>query len=542
MTSATARRVAVCNLSRREAAGLAIVLAAAVVLRVVGLRAGLPGAALLSADENTVVPKTLAMIHDGTANPHWFLYPSLYLGLLAVTLIVIHPLIDTPHGLGFASPDAYALDPTPYILTGRVLSLVAGVALVIAVWLLGRRVGGGAVGAMAAALMAVAPMTVAYSHVAVTDMTMTALLTFGLWQLVVAAQDRSRRALLVAAALIGLAASAKYNAGVAVLPLMGVAWWLAAGAHMRRLAASLRAGGVTFGAFVLGTPFALLDAPHFIRDFARQNRIVADGWLGFEHTSPGPWYNLREVLWSGTGAGLVALSVIGLGLALVRRTRADWVLAPYALVFFVYVSTWNAHFDRYLLPIVPVLAVLASRAAVELVAHVAARGRVAGVAGATAGVVVLLGHPLVTTISLVRGYGTRDLRLDAAATISRLIAPGSSVATDPLGPPLLTRDEGARLVVAGIQRPSYALIRFATPQPGQPTDPNRSVAGLRRQRVRWVITSGDIERRVMRARERYPAETRFYEDIRSQAKLALQVPPGPGPGATLWDLGDVHSG
>ncbi len=537
MTPSTPRRFALWHLSRWERSALTGVLIAAVVLRIIGLRAGLPGAALLSPDENTVVPKTLAMIHDGTANPHWFLYPSLYLGLLALSLVALRPLIDT-HGLGFANPDAYALDPTPYILTGRVLSLVAGVALVIGVWLLGRRVGGGAVAVTAAALMAIAPMTVAYSHVAVTDMTMTALLTFGLWQLVVAAQDRSLRALLVAAVLIGLATSAKYNAGVAVLPLVGVAWSLATPpVRLRRITATFRVGAVTLGAFLVGTPFALLDAPQFVRDFARQNRIVAEGWLGFEHASPGPWFNLREVLWSGTGAGLVVLALVGLGLAFIRRTPADWVLAPYALVFFLSVSTWNAHFDRYLLPIVPVLAVLASRAAFELVAGVAAHSRVAGAACATAAVAVLLAHPLVNTISLVDGYGTRDVRLDAASEIPGLVPPGSSVATDPLGPPLLTRDEGKRLAVAGIQRPSYALIRFATPQPGHSADPNRSVTGLRGQLVRWVITSDDIERRVMRARERYPTETRFYEEIRSQAKPVLQVPAGLGPGAILWDLG-----
>ena len=93
MTPSTARRFALWHLSRWERSALTAVLIAAVVVRIIGLRAGLPGAALLSPDENTVVPKTLAMIHDGTANPHWFLYPSLYLGLLGLRLR------QTPSGL-----------------------------------------------------------------------------------------------------------------------------------------------------------------------------------------------------------------------------------------------------------------------------------------------------------------------------------------------------------------------------------------------------------------------------------------------------------
>jgi len=62
----------------------------------------------------------------------------------------------------------------------------------------------------------------------------------------------------------------------------------------------------------------------------------------------------------GVGPALV-LACLGLVLALVRRNRADLALASFVLVYFADLLTLNAHFDRYTLPLVPALGVLAGR-------------------------------------------------------------------------------------------------------------------------------------------------------------------------------------
>ena len=48
----------------------------------------------------------------------------------------------------------------------------------------------------------------------------------------------------------------------------------------------------------------MLDAPHFLRDFLRQNRIMDRGWLGFEHVGNGFWYNLTPNLTGAIGVVL----------------------------------------------------------------------------------------------------------------------------------------------------------------------------------------------------------------------------------------------
>ena len=49
-------------------------------------------------------------------------------------------------------------------------------------------------------------------------------------------------------------------------------------------------------AFVVASPFVVLDAPHFLSDFRRQSQIMDRGWLGFEHVGNGFWYNVTPNL------------------------------------------------------------------------------------------------------------------------------------------------------------------------------------------------------------------------------------------------------
>jgi drug/metabolite transporter superfamily protein YnfA len=57
----------------------------------------------------------------------------------------------------------------------------------------------------------------------------------------------------------------------------------------------------------------------------------------------------------------LAVALLGLVLALVDRTHADRVLAAFVLVYFATLLPLDAHFDRYVLPLVPALGALAGR-------------------------------------------------------------------------------------------------------------------------------------------------------------------------------------
>ncbi len=227
-------------------------------------------------------------------------------------------------------------------------------------------------------------------------------------------------------------------------------------------------------------------------------RLARDGWLGFEHDSFA-LFSFTGKLWDGLGPALV-VAVLGLVLALRRRSRPDLILAVFVLVYFADLLTFRAHFDRYVLPLVPPLAVLA--------------GRQRLLAPLTLGLLVV---PLVWAIG-------DDVRL--TRTDTRAVAHGWIVAHVPPG-----ATDRRRVVGAAARR--LPVVGLALPGPGRPFDPRpqRGASTGRGRRLR--VVTGAVADRVLAARDRYPREARFYADLRMRAKRVYHVQPGHGPDRAL---------
>jgi hypothetical protein len=304
---------------------------------------------------------------------------------------------------------------------------------------------------------------------AVTDVPMVALITVSL---ALAVTGRLEWAGVAA----GLAASAKYPAAFLLVPLVVAGWGM-----WRRLAIS---AGLAVVAFLATSPYVVVHPHQAWTDASRVQRLARDGWLGFEHDS---WalFSFTGKLWWGMGPVLV-IAVIGLVLALRRHTRTDLILAAFVLVYLVDLLTIRAHFDRYVLPLVPPLAVLA--------------GRQRALAPLTLALLII---PLVWTI----GDDARLTRTD-----TRAVAHGWIVANVPRNAPVAAESSTPPLE-------GYRIVGLALPGPGRPFDPDRDVARLRAQGVHYVVVSGAVTDRVLAARDRYPREARFYDQLRRSRRV-----------------------
>lgn len=442
-------------------------LAVAAALRLIGIQYGLPFGNLLNPDEQSIVPRAWKMTHGGGLDPHWFDYPSLLLYLLA---------------------PFQAWQDEPSYLTARILVALIGTGAVAAAWWLGRAAYGRMAGWVAAAVVAVETVGVAYSHMAVTDVLMTGLITVSL---ALAVTGRIEWAGLVA----GLAASAKYPAVFLVAPLVVAGW-----RQWGRLAIAL---GLAVLAFFATSPFVLVHPHQAWDDATRVQRLARDGWLGFEDDSFA-LFSFTGRLWWTLGPVLV-VSVIGLVLALRRRARADLILAAFVLVYFVDLLTIRAHFDRYLLPLVPPLAVLA--------------GRQRALAPVALGLCIV---PLVWTIGDDVRLTRTDTRVVAQRWVVDHLPPKADIAADSSTPAIGRR-----------------VLDLQLPGPGRPHDPNRNLARLRSKGVDYVLVTGAVADRVLAERDHYPQEARFYDDLRNRANRVYHVEAGhglTGPWVSLYRL------
>ena len=441
---------------RSEHLALTAIIAVAAVLRLVGIRYGLPYS-FLNPDESSIVPRAWRIAHGHGFDPQWYDYPSLLMYVLApVQALYAHASFGAARGV----------------------AVVLGLGGVAATWWLGQRAYGRVAGLVGAATVAVATTHVAYSREAVTDVPMTLAVTCALALMI---SGRIEWAGLA----VGLAAACKYPGAIALVPLLVAGWG--------RWSALIRGAALAAVAFALATPFVLVHAGTAWDATSRVNRLARAGWLGFEHDSPTPIAYVDR-LWGAVGP-VLALGLAGLVIALWRRRRADLVLASFAVAYWLTLMPQRAHFDRYVLPLVPVLGVLAARV------------RFAGPLAAC-----LLVVPLIWSIGDDRDLTRTDTRVVALPRIEKALPASAPVAVDPSSPPLPRR-----------------VLDLQLPGPGRPTDPNRDLARLRARGVRYVLVTGAVTDRVLRARSHYPLEARFYDSL---ARLTPVVDVEPAHGLT----------
>jgi 4-amino-4-deoxy-L-arabinose transferase-like glycosyltransferase len=172
-------------------------------------------------------------------------------------------------------------------------------------------------------------------------------------------EQPSWRAYLWPGIAAGLAAATKYNGGVAlVLPLLALAMRRR---HPDRLRSAAAAIGGAAGAFLLGAPYTVIDLPGFLNGFGALSYMYA---VGPEAVEP-VWMTYLKHLRINFGWPGVVLAAGSVGLAVSRawfapaRERATWAtLAAFVVIAFWLIAGQRLVWARYLLPILPPLAVL----------------------------------------------------------------------------------------------------------------------------------------------------------------------------------------
>jgi hypothetical protein len=434
---------------------LAAILAGAAALRFVGIEYGLPFGNLLNPDEQSIVPRAWKLVHGGGGDPHWFDYPTL---------------------LMYVNAPFQAWHDEPSFLTARIVAVVISLGAIAAAWWLGRVAYGS--GLVPAAAVAVCTIHVAYSREAVTDVPLTLGVAVALALMV-------KGRIELAGVAVGLATGFKYPGVFLLVPLVVAGW-----KQWGRLAI----GGVLAAlAFLASSPFVLVHASRAWHEARHVQQLARDGWLGFEHDHAAPIAYVAR-LWHGFGPFLV-ICALGLVVALIRRTRTDLILALFVLLYFIDLLTLRAHFDRYVLPIVPPLAVFA--------------GRFRALTPVT---LLLLVIPLTWSIRDTKVLTRTDTRVIAHRWVVDHIPPRTYVAADPSTPSFKTLD----------------VLHLELPGPKRAFDPNRSVARLRREGIRYVIVTGSVTDRVLAARDTYPRESSFYDALGSRTRLVYHLEPGDG--------------
>jgi hypothetical protein len=401
-------------------AGLALVLLVALGLRLWGIRQGLPYA--YNSDEDAhFVPRAIGMLTLGW-NPHYFANPPAYTDLLR---LVFAAWFGGRAGVSHT----FATNPTAVFTLARVCAALLGTFAVWLLYIAGARLFDRGVALLAAALEAVAFLPVFYAHLALNDVPTLAPLTLSLVGTAGVLRKGRKRDYLIAGVGLGFGCATKYTAGIVLLALLAAAAAQYLAPTQRRAAGSRggaaaggegtggrvaaggagrssavpagrpAAGGESTGdravaggapravpagrpvvvglalagaaalvAFLVADPYSVLDFHAFEQGLAHQSSLSgeAQGKLGagggVGHS--GFAYYLWTLTW-GLGWVPALAALAGAVMVWWREHRLGWVLVPAPLLYLLFMGSEGRYFGRWLLPIFPILCLLAAFAALQ---------------------------------------------------------------------------------------------------------------------------------------------------------------------------------
>jgi 4-amino-4-deoxy-L-arabinose transferase-like glycosyltransferase len=426
---------------------LAAILAAGLILRLWGIRSGLPVA--LNLDEYAHFTVTAVNMFGDGLNPHYFQNPPGFTYLLhgLFSIAYLEPPI---HSVGKGIHHAFNTDATTIYTIARVTSAVMGIGASLALYFAGRRLWGTGVALAAAAFLTFTFLPVHYSHFALNDVPTLLPLCIGLFGLSGVVLNGRAVDYGVAGLGLGLATGTKYTAAA-----LSVAIFVAWATHLyddrergkQEFKYLVLAAGVALLAFVIINPFAVIDHSKFFYDVRRQSDQSSKiAKLGTDDTNG--WFYYAWTLFWGFGVLPLLLAIGGAAAALKSDWRKSLPFVVFGLIVFLFMGKQLRFYARWMMPIYPVLAVFAAYGAAELGKWISARlGHRAGerspALAITAVMLIALVGPVIHVLHNDRVLSRTDTRQLAKQWVIENVPKDQKVAFDLLGPPPFYNVNGA---------------------------------------------------------------------------------------------------
>ena len=416
----------------------ALILLVALVLRLHGIGFGLPG--LYDPDELMFELGGVRMLSHASLDPAWFGHPAtttMYgLALVDIAVYLVgHALGWFPNLRAFGA--AIYTNPGWVILPGRWLMALFGVALVWQTMRLARELDSERAARIAGTLVAVSPLAVGWSQVIRTDVMGAYFVMLCLSATLRAARAPGLRQDALAAFWLGAAIATKWPMALAGLGMAGLLVRAVLLGKTTPANAALRLGRF----LAMGVIALLVVSPYLIIDHATVVRNL-QGEVQLHHlgaTGGSMWWNLTwyggQILHHGLGLAGLVLAAAGCACMAMRwrGNESAWLIGSVLLAMVALIVPQHLVWSRWVVPLIPLLAVAAGQAMAVLAGAVGARFGTVARGCAMVAVVAVLWLPLVLDDLAHATARLNDTRQRASAFAVAHIPAGSRVLIEHFG-------------------------------------------------------------------------------------------------------------
>jgi hypothetical protein len=494
--------------------------------------------------------KAVTMI-NGDLDPGYYQNPSAFTYLVFVMLKVLYGVVGLELTEGSVRRQ-FTQDPTEIWELARGLAAVLAMAGVVATFWVGKRIWGLRVAVVAAAILTFAFLPVVYSRIALTDTGTFLPVVLCVYFTLRAWEDGQRRHYVLAGVFAGLAVGFKYTAGLVLVPLIVAAlvrlWrqrepdrpWYRTPWHRRPEVISLVLTGVaTTVAFAITTPFFFVKPVSALYQLKQQAEAAGESAKLGQSQEGGFSYYVKSLTW-GFGWAAIVASVAGAVIEIRRNRWRGILLALFPIVLFLYLATQTRYFGRWLLPMYPVLALLAAVALVQIASAIRARPVVQGLV-LTALVAGLMAQSVVADIRSSEVLGKEDTRQIARDWLERTQPEEIRIVIEPGVPDNFYRVQGSRnrqrQFVRGFIRDVRRRAVLDAPEGADTTYAASLTPDLidlyRQQGFCLVVTMSVIRGRAENAK--VPQALAYYDRLERESRRIFYASPY-DPGADRVDL------
>jgi len=483
-------------------------------------------------DEQHKVERAMRMASTGDLNPGWFGHPgSTVIYPLTAVYYVRYLLLDGSLSSvsGSELSKVYDENPSELYLAGRLISIFYAILSIPFIYLVGRNAFNARVGLLGTWLFILYPLVIYHNQYIRTDSAAIFWGMLSLWLCIRIYNNPSIWNQLFAGFSIGLSIASRYFM-VSLIPVLLIVngkLFFESATSKKNFLLSMLVGllAVCLG-FTLSTPYFFLDSNTAIADLrneAREFHLGADGLSRFGNFR---WYLLfafpRSITWPQW-----ILTIAGILIIIYRKLFLQVLLLGFVIIYLIGISISGLHWQRWIIPILPMIAIFCSQAVIFGVEVLAKKLQFKP--STRNGLLIILvfilsAYPASQLIMMDLRHSNPSTRVIAREWIIANLPERSKIAqewyTAPLNDTDYFVDEWFSLAYHAIDFDVYLQEGYD-----------------------FLVVSDRIYKRFFNEPDRYRNEVKFYTDLFGKSQLLFTIEPSKtvgGPIIRVYKL--VHTG